>query len=203
MRSAGIDLELVPAAELDLFRALEASDEELRLASYGNAGTTSCSRRLTARSPQSSKSRSSSSLCAASASSSLTRSEIQPSRAIEADWPSCRRGVLLQVTAASLLPGRRRSRTTELARALVSDGLAHVSAVRCTRSGRRASGAAQRRRGGGPLDRRGVCGLDGGGGAARDPVRGRTARTTLTPAFAGSPPPPTTDPAVSPALSRA
>jgi protein-tyrosine phosphatase len=36
---AGIELEVVPAAEVDVVRALEASDEELRLASFGQRGT--------------------------------------------------------------------------------------------------------------------------------------------------------------------
>lgn len=38
LQASGIDLEVVPASELDVVRALEATDEYLRLSSYGQRG---------------------------------------------------------------------------------------------------------------------------------------------------------------------
>jgi protein-tyrosine phosphatase len=129
VRSAGIDIEVLPAAEIDLVRALEASDEELRLASYGQRGTD-----ILLEAPYGPLS--------AVFEEQLFRIALRGVRILLAhpernptfqrDRPRLaelvRRGVLLQVTASSLLPRRHRSPTGELARALVSDGLAHAIA---------------------------------------------------------------------------
>jgi protein-tyrosine phosphatase len=129
MGSAGIDVELVPAAEVDLFRALESSDDELRLASYGQRGTDVLLEApygplATVFEEQVFQ------LAVRGVRILLAHPERNPTfqRDTARLAELVRRGVLLQVTAASLLPGRRGSRTAELARSLVSEGLAHVLA---------------------------------------------------------------------------
>jgi protein-tyrosine phosphatase len=129
VRAAGIDLEVIPGAEVDLVRALEATDEELRLVSYGQRGTdllleapygplpTSFEEQIFRLSVRGYRIL----LAHPERNPSLQR---DPARLSEL----LRTGVLLQVTAGALLPRPIRSRSRELARMLVADGVAHVLA---------------------------------------------------------------------------
>jgi protein-tyrosine phosphatase len=127
--SAGLALEVVPAAEVDLVHGLDATDEELRLASYGGRGTdllleapygplpTSFEEHVFRISVRGYRVL----LAHPERNPSLQR---EPARLLEL----VRRGILLQVTADALLPRPGRSRSGELARWLVSEGVAHVLA---------------------------------------------------------------------------
>jgi protein-tyrosine phosphatase len=129
LAAGGVELEIVPGGELDLARGLEASDEELRLVSLGQRGDY-----LLVETPYADL-------------TSLFEQQVfelqlrgfQVLLAHPERNPSFQddlgrlaalvsRGVLLQVTAGSLVRRERRSRTTRLARALVVRGLAHVLA---------------------------------------------------------------------------
>jgi protein-tyrosine phosphatase len=125
----GIGLEVVPGGELDLACGLEASDDELRLVSFGQRGDY-----LLVETPYGGLS--------SLFEHQLFELELRGFRLVLAhpernptfqeDFDRLAtlvsRGVLLQVTAGSLLRRDRRSRTTRMARALVRRGLAHVLA---------------------------------------------------------------------------
>jgi protein-tyrosine phosphatase len=127
--AAGIDLEVVSGGELDLGRGLEASDEELRLVSLGKGG-----RYLLVETPYSPLpslfEQQLFELEVRGFGLLLAHPERNPSFQADPERLAevAARGALLQITAASLVPGRRRSATTRLARALVERGLAHVLA---------------------------------------------------------------------------
>jgi protein-tyrosine phosphatase len=125
----GIELDVVPGGELDLARGLEASPDELRLISYGQTG-----RYLLVETPYAGLSSLFEEqlfelellgfrLLLAHPERNPTFQE-DPERLAEI----ASRGVLLQVTASSLVQNDRRSRSGRLARALVRRGLAHVIA---------------------------------------------------------------------------
>lgn len=119
---------LVPAAEVTLGWAVEADELDLRLATYGQRGTD-----LLVETPYAGLSTRFEELLFAVAIRGvrvlLAHPERNPTfqRDPERLAALARRGILLQVTASSLL-GRRRSRRRRLAAALVEEGLAHVIA---------------------------------------------------------------------------
>ena len=125
---AGVELAVVSGAEADLFWALDASDEDLRLASYGGRGTD-----LLLETPYGpllpSFEGQVQSLIGRGFRVVLAHPERNPSFQAEPERLAelVRSGVLIQVTVGSLLRPRR-SRSGRLARALLSDGLAHVLA---------------------------------------------------------------------------
>ena len=125
----GVDLRVVPAGEADLAWALDASEDDLRLVTYGQRGhdlllevpyvplTTNFEAMLF-------------SLTVKGLRVLLAHPERNPTLR---DHPErvaelVRRGALVQVTASSLARPDRRSRTTAIARHLVREGLAHVIA---------------------------------------------------------------------------
>jgi protein-tyrosine phosphatase len=128
LERVGVRLSVVSGAEVDLFWALEASDAELRLASYAGRGSD-----LLVETPYGpllpNFEEQLLSLCARGFRVLLAHPERNPSFQAEPERLAelVRRGVLVQVTAGSLLRPRR-SRSGGLARALLRDGLAHVIA---------------------------------------------------------------------------
>jgi protein-tyrosine phosphatase len=127
--SEGIELEVLPGAEVDLHRGLEATDAELRLVSLGQRGTD-----LLVETPYSRL-------------GSLFEEQLfglqlrgyrlllaHPERntAFQQDPDRLaalvRRGVLVQVTATSLARPPAQSRSGRAARAMMEAGLAHVIA---------------------------------------------------------------------------
>ncbi len=126
---ADSDLRIVSAAEVDISWALEATDEQLRLASYGQRGTD-----LLVETPHGS--------LPPQFEDMLFRLAVRGFRVLLAHPELSRdfqgqpdrvralvkRGVLLQVTAASLLSGARRSRHGRLARQLLREQRVHVIA---------------------------------------------------------------------------
>jgi protein-tyrosine phosphatase len=125
----GIDLEVIPGGELDLLWARDASEEELRLVSYGQLGGT-----LLVETPYGPLPETFEALLFGLALKGfqlmLAHPERNPSFQGNPDRLAelVRRGTLVQVTAASLVRSPRESGTAALARSLVSRGLAHVIA---------------------------------------------------------------------------
>jgi protein-tyrosine phosphatase len=125
----GILMRVVPAGEVDLVWGLEASDEDLRLVSYGQRGTDLLLE--TPYSPLSSRfedllfelSLRGYRLLLAHPERNPTFQE-NPQRLVELVG----RGYLLQVTASSLTRPSKESRSARLARQLVSEGFVHVLA---------------------------------------------------------------------------
>jgi protein-tyrosine phosphatase len=129
LREEGIPIEVVPAGEADLVWALDSSEDDLRLVSYGQQGhdllvetpylplTTNFEALLFELTIKGYR------LLVAHPERSPTLRE-DPLRAAEL----VRRGALLQVTASSLARPARKSRTAAIARRLVREGLAHVIA---------------------------------------------------------------------------
>jgi protein-tyrosine phosphatase len=130
LRADGSALSVVPAAEVDLALSLELPDEELRLGTYGQRGTDVLVETpygpLTASFEQLLFDR----FMAKGLRVLLAHPERSPTfqenPARLADL--VRKGVLTQVTAASLARGDKRSRSGKAAHALVKEGLAHVIA---------------------------------------------------------------------------
>lgn len=124
----GISLELVCGAEVSLAWALEASDEDLRLASYGQRGTD-----LLIETPLIETVGLAQLVYTIRARGyRVTLAHPERSSRFQAD-PSAledlvRGGVLLQVNASSLRPAQRRAPLHRLAKRLCRDGLAHVIA---------------------------------------------------------------------------
>jgi protein-tyrosine phosphatase len=129
LRAAAIDLDVIAGAEVDLVRALEASDEELRLASFGQRGEDLLLEAPYGPLPTSFEEQIFR-LAVRGYRIVLAHPERNPSLQRDPARLSelVRRGVLLQVTLHSLLRRPTRSRSTELARSLVAEGTAHVLA---------------------------------------------------------------------------
>jgi protein-tyrosine phosphatase len=126
--AAGIGLRVVPGAEVDLLWALQASDEDLRLASYAQAGHD-----LLVETPYAGLSGTFEDQLFALVVRGFRLTLAHPERNRELQRDPARleaiaqRGVLLQVTAGAL-SGPRRSGSARLARALVHEGVAHAVA---------------------------------------------------------------------------
>jgi protein-tyrosine phosphatase len=129
LRSARVDVEVVPGGEVDLYWAQAASDEVLGLVSYGQRGHCLLVEtpygplpdhfeellfRMTVREFRVL-------LAHPERNPSLQRRPERLSRLLE-------RGVLTQVTAGSLVNAARRAPSRRLAEALVAEGRAHVLA---------------------------------------------------------------------------
>ena len=124
---AGIQLEVVPAGEVDLVWALDADEDDLRLASFGQRGTD-----LLIESPYGP--------LPSTFEDHLFRLTVQGYRLLLAHpernptfqaMPErlaelVRRGTLVQVTATSLTRDSKRSRSATCARQLLGEGLVHV-----------------------------------------------------------------------------
>lgn len=123
------DLQIVSGGEVDLGWAMRATDEQLRLASYGGRGTD-----LLVETPYGTSPRIFEPPLAALMNRGyrvlLAHPELNPGlqQSYETVEALVRRGVLIQITGASLLPDPRRSRRSQLARRLVEEGHAHVIA---------------------------------------------------------------------------
>lgn len=126
---AGIGLELVQGGEAGLMWAVNASDEELRAGSYGARGTD-----VLIESPYNALTTSFEELLFSITLRGyrvlLAHPENNPTfqRSPERLHALVNRGVLVQVTARSLVRAGRRSPQRSLARALVAEGVAHVLA---------------------------------------------------------------------------
>jgi protein-tyrosine phosphatase len=126
---SGVPIELVVGAEVDLERALIADGDELRLASYGQRGTD-----LLVETPYGGLPPSFEDLLFRIAARGYRILLAHPERNRDFQREPRRlaalaeRGTLVQVTAASLAEGRRRSATRRFAHALVQEGVAHVIA---------------------------------------------------------------------------
>jgi protein-tyrosine phosphatase len=126
---AGVAIEIVSGAEVDVFHAVKADEEELRLASYGQRGTD-----VLIETPYGSLPHTLEDM--------LFRLEARGYRILLAHPERSRdfrlrprrlmalvkRGTLIQVTAGSLAGRRRSSSTRRFAEALVAEGVAHVIA---------------------------------------------------------------------------
>jgi protein-tyrosine phosphatase len=126
--AAGIALDIVPAAEVSLTWALEASDEELALASYGQNGTD-----LLIETPLTTVAGIDALLYRLRTRGyRLTLAHPERGREFQDDDEPLRRlhqqGVLLQVNASSVLGDERRSPAARLGRRLCRDGLVHALA---------------------------------------------------------------------------
>lgn len=129
LREDGIPIQVVPAGEADLVWALDSTDDDLRLVSYGQRGhdllvetpylplTTNFEALLFELTIKGYR------LLLAHPERNPTLRE-EPERVAEI----VRRGALIQVTASSLVSHARKSRTAAIAKFLVRQGLAHVIA---------------------------------------------------------------------------
>ena len=126
---AGIPVTLVPGGEVDVLWAYEASDEDLRAASYGGRG-----RDLLVETPYGELTSTFEDLLFHLSARGYRLLLAHPERnpTFQRDPQRLRalvaRGVLVQVTANSLTTTRPRSRSRALASALVAEGLCHVVA---------------------------------------------------------------------------
>jgi protein-tyrosine phosphatase len=140
-----VSLEVIPGGELDIHWAQTASDEELRLVSYGQIGSW-----LLVETPYGEVSELFEellfTLSARGFDTLLAHPERNPSfqRHPERLHALVERGALLQLTAHALVTAARRAPHRRLAEALVRDSLAHVIASDVHRaSGRRGIGLAE------------------------------------------------------------
>jgi protein-tyrosine phosphatase len=123
-----IDLEIVPGAELDLLWAQTASDEELRLASYGQRGDA-----LLVETPYGSLPPTFDDLMfmLIARGYRLVLAHPERSSTFQADprrlADLVHRGTIIQITAQALVAPRQ-SRVRRLATALIREGVAHVLA---------------------------------------------------------------------------
>jgi protein-tyrosine phosphatase len=129
LADADVALEVVGGGELDVLWVQQADEEDLRLASYGQRGTD-----VLLETPYGA--------IAPSVDAAVGRlralgyrillAHPERNRAFQQAPRRLERlvrdGVLIQVTAGSLVPARRRSRSHELATQLVEHGMAHVIA---------------------------------------------------------------------------
>ncbi len=128
-RRGGVDIEVVSGGEVDLLWGLEATDEELGLVSYGQAGND-----LLVETPHGPLPPRFDELLLALAGRGypllLAHPERNPTfqRKPQRVAALVRRGLLLQVTAGALAPERTNPRSGRLATSLVREGLAHVLA---------------------------------------------------------------------------
>jgi protein-tyrosine phosphatase len=129
LAKAGIDLDVAVGGEVDLLWALDADDASLRAVSYGQHGTD-----LLLETPAGELSGTFEALVGRVTARGYRVLLAHPERS-----PTFQRdprrvlgltehGVLLQVTAAALVNGRRGSRSRALAQALIREGVAHVIA---------------------------------------------------------------------------
>jgi protein-tyrosine phosphatase len=129
LQEEGINLRVVPAGEVDVIWGLEASDDDLRNASYLQRG-----RDLLVETPYgplpSSFEEMLFKLTVRGYRIVLAHPERNPSfhRSPERLQALVERGTLVQVTASSLARSPRQSQSASLAHKLVTDGLAHVIA---------------------------------------------------------------------------
>jgi protein-tyrosine phosphatase len=129
LRAEGIAVDVLPAAEVDLLWALEAGDDDLRLCSYGQRGTD-----LLLETPYSALPAGFEELLfritLAGYRVLLAHPERNPSFQTDPERLAALagRGVLLQVTASSLVRGHRGAPAAGLAQQLVRLGLAHAIA---------------------------------------------------------------------------
>ena len=127
---AGVGLKVVPAGEVDLLWALEASPEQLRLASYGQRGTDLLLETPYGLLPPRFEEHLFESSALAGYRILLGHPERSLSFQSDPDRLAelVRRGVLVQVTVGSLARSSRRSGFGQLAHRLLRDGLVHVLA---------------------------------------------------------------------------
>ena len=129
LRAEGIPLEVIPAGEADLTWAMDASDDDLRLVSYGQRGHD-----LLLEVPYIPLTSNFESLLFELTVKGLRLLLAHPERnptlreSPERIEELVHRGALLQVTATSLARPERKSRTSAVARHLVRAGIAHVIA---------------------------------------------------------------------------
>ena len=129
LREEGIPLEVIPAGEADLTWAMDASDEDLKLVSYGQRGHD-----LLLEVPYIPLTSNFESLLFELTVKGLRLLLAHPERnptlreSPERIEELVHRGALLQVTATSLARPGRKSRASAVARHLVRDGIAHVIA---------------------------------------------------------------------------
>jgi protein-tyrosine phosphatase len=125
---AGIDIQIVPGAEVSLVWALEATDEQLALATYDQQGTDLLIETPTFNVVGLER------LLYRLRAKGLRVTLAHPERSVEFrrdPWrlvDLVRQGVLVQVNAETLLAGPRRSDTHRLGRHLCAEGLAHAVA---------------------------------------------------------------------------
>ena len=123
------DLQIVSGGEVDLGWAMRATDEQLRMASYGGRGTD-----LLVETPYGTSPRIFEPPLMALMNRGyrvlLAHPELNPGLQASHEHLDAlvARGVLLQITGASLLPDPKRSRRSRLARRLLERGSAHVIA---------------------------------------------------------------------------
>jgi protein-tyrosine phosphatase len=141
LAAEGSVLEVVPGAEVAVTWALDAAQEDLRLATYGQRGTDALVETpygpLTSNFEELLFDR----FSARGVRILLAHPERNPTFQQEPERLAelVRRGVLTQITARSLSRSRRRSPVRRLATAMVSEGLAHVLASDSHGVDRRAS----------------------------------------------------------------
>ena len=129
LAEAGVALEVCPGGELDLDRGTAASDEELRLVSYGGRGTDLLVETPYGALPDDFEERV---LALAARGFRLLLAHPERSEALQRDPARVAglvgQGVLVQLTARSLVASAVPSAVQEAAVALVTKGLAHVLA---------------------------------------------------------------------------
>jgi protein-tyrosine phosphatase len=129
LQAAGVRLDVVPAGEVDLVWSLEASDEDLRLVSYGQRGNT-----LLVETPYGPLPTSFEELLFRLTLKGFRLLLAHPERnpSFQSDLERLaelvRRGTLMQVTASSLVRPPKGSRSAATAHRIVEQGLAHVIA---------------------------------------------------------------------------
>jgi protein-tyrosine phosphatase len=130
LAKAGVGLKVVPAGEVDLGWALEASPEQLRLVSYGQRGTDLLLESPYGQAPPRFEEYLLESSALAGYRILLAHPERCPAFQSDPDRLAelVRRGVLVQITAGSLAASPRRSRSARLAHHLLREGLVHVIA---------------------------------------------------------------------------
>jgi Capsular polysaccharide synthesis, CpsB/CapC len=121
---------VVPASEVDLLWALEASPEQLRLVSYAQRGTDLLLETLYGPLPPHFEEHLLESSALAGYRILLAHPQAEPQLPIGPERLAelVRRGVLVQITVGSLAASPRRSRSARLAHDLLREGLAHVIA---------------------------------------------------------------------------
>ena len=191
---AGIDIRIISGAEVSLVWALEASDEQLALATYDQRGTD-----LLIETPTFNVIGLESLLYRLRA-KGLRVTLAHPERSVDFQRDPARlvelvrQGVLLQVNAETLLKGRRRSDAQRLGRYLCARGPGPRLGVGRAPRERLATGYLPRGRsgGGGDPHRPRPCAMDDADRAGGDHRRSRPARRPGSPIRAGDAQAPTT-----------
>lgn len=129
LREAGVAVAVVQAGEVDLDWAAAATDDELRLVSYGGQGADLLLETPYGPLPSDFEERV---LAVAARGPRILLAHPERSRTLQRDPAPVARlvaqGVLMQLTARSLIPDAAGSATRELSMALLQRGLAHVLA---------------------------------------------------------------------------